>query len=169
MSKNKIKKFFKSHKLEISIAVGAVSAITLTYLGIKYIPKPTQTTIQNAAESAIENVTSTCKEIPFKNFWSNLTGEALTPTKLGNEVFQSSREINKRLVNFGFQKRLPCGEYKLTELGKKFGNVTLKVTKADHAFSNIEWDKRVLDIIFSEDELKQVIEKKEIFSTIISA
>lgn len=161
MSENKIKSFAKEHKTEIAIAVGAVMAVGLTYLGIKYIPQISQVQIQSALKTGGKAATFTARELPIKNVVNNLTGESLTPSKLGNEVFQSARQINKRLVNCGLQERLPCGEYKLTELGKKFGNMTLKLTKAGHTFSNIEWDKRVLDIIFSEDEIKHIIDMKE--------
>lgn len=146
MKDNNVKQFFHNHKTEIFIAVGIVSAVGLTCLGIKYIPK-----LKYYGADAID---VSIKELPHKDIWGNPSGESLTPTKLGNVIFKSNQFINKRLVDEGLQVKLPCGEYRPTELGSKFGVSTIKVTKTGHTFSNIEWDKKVLEIICTPDELK---------------
>lgn len=92
----------------------------------------------------------------------NLTGNNLTATELGNKVLCSAQAINKRIVAAGLATKLPCGEYSLTEAGALLGAITLKTTGAGHTFSNIEWDEKILDFIFSAEELLDIANKQKI-------
>lgn len=151
MKKIKVKKFICEHKTEIYVVVGTAAAIGLAWAGIKYIPKIKGCGLQ----AVVEVVDDTVQELPHKEIWSNPSGELLTPTGLGSVIYKSNQSINKRLLEHGLQVKLPCGEYRPTELGSKFGATTIKVTKPGHTFSNIEWDKRVLEVICSSDELER--------------
>lgn len=151
MKENKVKKFVCEHKTEIFVVVGTAAAIGLAWAGIKYIPKIKGRDLQ----AVVEAVDDAIQELPHKDIWSNPSGESLTPTELGSVVFKSNQCINKRLLENGLQIKLPCGEYRPTELGSKFGTPTIKVTKHGITFSNIEWDKRVLEVICSPDELER--------------
>lgn len=90
----------------------------------------------------------------------NLTGNKLTATGLGDKVWCSAKAINKMLVSSGLAERLPCGEYSLTETGKLLGEHTIKTTRGGYTFSNIEWDEKVLELIFSPKELREITEKQ---------
>lgn len=98
----------------------------------------------------------------------NLTGNKLTATSLGDKVWCSAQAINKRLVSSGLAERLPCGEYSLTEAGRLLGEHTWKTTWAGHSFSNIEWDEKILEIIFNAEELLEIANKQKIAQEILS-
>lgn len=89
-----------------------------------------------------------------------LSGNRLSPRGLGNVVSCSAQSINKKLIEKGLQVRGGNG-YQLTELGKRFGVVTSKITRHDHAFINIEWDEAVLKILFSAEELQEIAARQE--------
>lgn len=79
----------------------------------------------------------------------------------------SNQEVNKRLVSSGMMTKEPWG-YKLTEVGKLFGKETVKVTRAGHTFSNIEWDEAVVPYIFSTEELTNIDAKKSRIAQIMA-
>ena len=160
MSESKVKKFVKEHKKEIIIVCSATAAVGLACVGIKYIPKIKASNISAAVETGVDFATVAVDK-PTKPLLSNLTGESLTPSKLGNVMLQSAQQINKRLEKAGLQEKLPCGEYRMTDAGKGLGKYTIKVAKSGHTFQNIEWDKSVLDILFSEEEFARVTKIKD--------
>lgn len=166
---NRIKQFVEDHWVELSIVAG-VALIGLGYLGLRHLPKSKQTqVVKSTTQTTLPKVEYISKELPYKNLWENFSGESLTPTKLGNEVRLTAQKINKRLVEHGLQERTPCGEYSLTELGEKFGTNTWKTTKSGHSFSNIEWDKRVIDLIFTAEELESIREFNDRIAKIMAA
>lgn len=97
----------------------------------------------------------------------NLTGVEKTATGLGHDLLLSNQEVNKRLVSSGMMTKEPWG-YKLTEVGKLFGKETVKVTRAGHTFSNIEWDEAVVPYIFSTEELTNIDAKKSRIAQIMA-
>lgn len=99
----------------------------------------------------------------------NLTGTKLTARALGNKVWCSAQEINKRIVASGLAKKLPNGEYMMTEAGRLLGTDTWKTTASGHSFSNIEWDEKILDIIFSPEELLAIANYQERAQQILAA
>lgn len=102
-------------------------------------------------------------------FLDNLTGTKLTARGLGNKVWCSAQEINKRIVASGLAKKLPNGEYMMTEAGRLLGTDTWKTTASGHSFSNIEWDEKILDIIFSPEELLAIANYQERAQQILAA
>lgn len=98
----------------------------------------------------------------------NLTGSKLTATELGNKVWCSAQAINKRIVAAGLATKVPYGEYSLTEAGRLLGEQTWKTTWAGHSFSNIEWDEKILEIIFSAEELQEIANKQNLARNILS-
>ena len=166
---NRIKQFIHQHKAELCIASGTIAVLVLGYIGFKHLPDAKTVQITNVIKPVGSETNPIVKELPYKTIWSNLSGEVLTPTGLGNEMLTSAQKINKRLIEFGLQERTPCGEYMMTELGRKFGKDTWKVASSSHSFSNIEWDKSVLNIIFSPEEMIKVSELKETYAKIMSA
>ncbi len=90
----------------------------------------------------------------------NLTGNKMTARDLGGKVWCTSQEINKRLVSAGLAERSFGQECVLTETGRLLGEYTQKTTKAGYTFSNIEWDEKVLELIFSDNELREIADKK---------
>lgn len=92
---------------------------------------------------------------------NNLTGNKLTARALGDKVWCSAQAINKRIVDTGLAVKLPCGEYMMTEEGCKLGQVTWKITAAGYSFSNIEWDEKILEVIFKPKELLDIFAKQE--------
>ncbi len=153
MTRKKGKEFIEEHKVEICIAVGVVAMIGVGIIGHRKVRSwkiiSGDQNIKVTAEPIVQSIT---EELPYKEYRENLSGRYLIPTKLGEKMHVSPQMINKRLVSYGLQERLPDGEYMRTELGKAFGKDTWKVTGAGHSFSNIEWDESVLKIIFTEEE-----------------
>ena len=49
----------------------------------------------------------------------------------------------------------------MTEAGKVLGKDTWKTTATGHSFSNIEWDEKILEVIFSPEELLDIATKQE--------
>lgn len=96
------------------------------------------------------------------------TGVMLTATKLGSKAGVSNREINRRLVDAGLCTRLPCGDYVLTEEGKQLGKIDLVVRSWGKTVPLIQWDKVVLDIIFSQDERTEIEERQRYFQEILN-
>ena len=161
----RIRNFVREHKVALCIVGGTVVAV-LTFFGIRYAVKLKASQVEALVEAGAEiKPVSTPEpvlaELPFKYLWENLSGESLTPTKLGNEALTTAQKVNKLLVEHGLQERTINGEYVLTDLGRKFGKSTWKVTSAGHSFTNIEWDKRVLEIIFTPEELQHAAELRQ--------
>ena len=88
-----------------------------------------------------------------------LTGNRFTAQDLGSKMSCDAREINRRIIDAGLAKRLPCGDLVFTEEGKALGERTYKTTKWDYTFSNIEWDETIIPLIFNEKE-RAVAEEK---------
>lgn len=155
-------RWVKAHKTELIIAgitvVGTVLVIK-NRESIKEIFKSAESIVPDNV--AIEPV---AKEpiIPIisNDILDNLTGNNLTARALGDKVWCSAQEINKRIVATGLAVKLPCGEYMMTEAGRMLGKNTLKTTAAGHTFSNIEWDEKILEVIFSPKELLDIAAKQ---------
>lgn len=116
----------------------------------------------NADENVVRNV------VP-EDFIKNMSGKRLTATELADETLCSAQEINKRIVAKGLATKLPCGEYKMTEVGKSLGENTIKTRYYGKTFRNIEWDEKVLELIFSSEELSKIAERKEYLRSLRSA
>ena len=158
-SKEDVKDFTKKHKDELCWVGASILVVGLSVAGFKYLPKKAhKQRINPSAPTAI----------PFQDLWSNLSGEKLTPSKLGDQVMMSAQQINKRLLSHGLQTRLPCGEYVMTALGKKFGQSTLKTRSHGYTFINIEWDRSVLEIIFTPSEMQNIANRKAYIADILS-
>ena len=154
----------KEHKTELIIlgvtAVGTI-LIVKNFDSIKGVFKPSNSisTPVGKIEPVIEKVV-----VPVISFeiLDNLTGNKLTATELGNKVWCSAQAINKRIVAVGLATKLPCGEYSLTEAGRLLGEHTWKTTRAGYSFSNIEWDEKILEIIFNAEELLEIANNQKI-------
>lgn len=129
-----------------------------------FTTKRTITPVKNYEQVASQVIPST---IP-NDILDNLTGNKLTPTKLGYKALCSAQEINKRAVSAGLQTKLPCGEYALTEAGKLVGEYTIKTTGAGHTFQNIEWDEKTIEILFTPQELQTINEKIKLIEKVFS-
>ncbi len=105
--------------------------------------------------------------LPF-DIMDNLTGNKLTATELGNKALCAAQTINKRIVAAGLATKSPYGGYSLTEAGRLLGELTFKTTRAEYSFSNIEWDEKILEIIFSAEELMEIADKQAIIREILS-
>lgn len=163
----------KEHKTELIILgitiVGTVlivknwDTIKSLFNPSKSVPKP-----DLVIEPIVKKVVVPRVPVVSKDFIDNLTGIKCTATELGDKVWCSAQAINKRIVDAGLATKLPCGEYSLTEVGSLLGEKTKKTTRYGHAFSNIEWDAKVLEIIFSEAELLEIADKQKISLDILN-
>lgn len=160
----------KEHKTELIIlGVTAVGTILVIKNGdsIKGVFKSS-----NSISTPTVNIKPILEEVVIPVLHSdiidNLTGNKLTATELGNKVWCSAQAINKRIVAAGLATKLPCGDYSLTEAGRLLGEHTLKTTWAGHPFSNIEWDEKILEIIFKAEELLEIANKQKIAHEILS-
>lgn len=161
----------KAHKTELIIAGVTVVG---TVLVVKY-----RDSIQSMFKFADPSMTDLVKIEPVveevvvpvfsSDILNNLTGNKMTARALGNKVWCSAQVINKRIVAAGLAIKLPCGEYMMTEVGRKFGVDTWKTTAAGHSFSNIEWDEKILEIIFSPEELLDIATKQERVRQLLAA
>ena len=160
----------KEHKTELIIfgvtAVGTILVIK-NWDSIKGVFKSSNSisTPVVKIETAVEKVV-----VPMisSEVLDNLTGNKLMATELGNKVWCSAQAINKKIVTAGLATKLPCGEYSLTEAGRLLGENTWKTTWAGHSFSNIEWDEKILEIIFNPEELLEIANKQKIAHEILS-
>jgi len=159
----------KEHKTELIIAgatVAGVVLVTRNWDSIKRIitiERITVPAIQNNEKAATQVVTS----VISNDILDNLTGNKMIARELGNKTLCSAQVINNRIVDAGLATKLPCGEYSLTDAGKKVGESTLKTTWAGHTFSNIEWDEKIIDLLFSPEELHQINKHKQIAQEIL--
>ena len=169
--KHKIADWVKTHKTELIIAgvtvVGAVLAVR-NWGAIKKVFKGTESVLPDMAkiESVPEGIVA---PVISKDILNNLTGNKLTARALGDKVWCSAQAINKRIVAAGLAVKLPCREYMMTEAGRMLGKDTWKTTAAGHSFSNIEWDEKILEVIFSPEELRDIAAKQERVSQILVA
>jgi hypothetical protein len=160
----------KEHKTELIIlgvtAVGTILVIK-NWDSIKGIFKSS-----NSISTPTVNIKPILEEVVIpvlpSDIIDNLTGNKLTATELGNKVWCSAQAINKRIVAAGLATKLPCGDYSLTEAGRLLGEHTWKTTWAGHPFSNIEWDEKILEIIFKAEELLEIANKQKIAHEILS-
>lgn len=161
--KHKFINWMKAHKTELIIAgitvVGTVLVVKNRDV-IKEMFKATGSVIPDIVK--IEQITEEIV-IPVisRDILDNLTGNKLTARALGDKVWCSAQEINKRIVAAGLAVKLLCGEYMMTEAGHMLGKDTWKTTAAGHSFSNIEWDEKILEMIFSPEELLDIAAKQE--------
>lgn len=160
----------KEHKTELIIfgvtAVGAILVIR-NWDSIKGVFKSSNSIstpvvkIQPVVEKMVVPVISS-------EILDTLTGNKLTATELGNKLWCSAQAINKRIVAAGLATKLPYCEYSLTEAGRLLGEHTWKTTYAGHSFSNIEWDEKILEIIFNAEELLEIASMQKIAHEILS-
>ena len=157
----------KKELVFIGVTVVGTILVVKNWDTIKGILKDTKliTTTAMTVEPVIEKVVG---PVISNDILDNLTGNNLTATELGNKVWCSAQAINKRIVAAGLATKLPCGDYSLTEAGGLLGVRTLKTTGAGHTFSNIEWDEKILDFIFSAEELLDIANKQKIAREILN-
>ena len=160
----------KEHKtVLIAIGVGAIGTffVAKNWNSIKGLFKASE-----SAPCAIEKAATTVKEtvvptIP-KDVLDNLTGNKLTARALGDKMGCTAQEINKRICTAGLAVKHPCGGYIMTEAGRLLGEETVKTTKYDYTFSNIEWDEKILELLFSKEELLEIAAKEERMQQILA-
>lgn len=166
MKESKIASWFSSHKEDyeelcetLIIILGSGLLIGGTALALKgnnsykSISKIVSSQIQHVSISEIEKKASAllsdvCLE--------NLSGEKLCARQLGSIVGCSDRTINKLLVSKGLAERVPSGGYVLTEAGRLIGEKHEGI-KGNYWYTNLIWDKKVLELLFSEEELANKI------------
>lgn len=158
--------WLKQHKAQIGIgAFVAVGSIVGIAIAAKTGHTPKFKTNGNAAGKGAATIIEMAEKVPLPEI--NLTGVEKNATGLGHDLLLSNQEVNKRLVSSGMMTKEPWG-YKLTEVGKLFGKETVKVTRAGHTFSNIEWDEAVVPYIFSTEELADIDAKKSRIAQIMA-
>lgn len=168
---NKFINWVKAHKTKLIIAgvtvVGTVLVVKNCDL-IKGLFKARKAVVPDIAkiEPVVEEIVS---PIISGDILENLTGNKLTARALGDKVWCSAQAINKRIVSSGLAVKLPCGEYMMTEAGHLLGKDTWKTTAAGHYFSNIEWDEKILEVIFSPEELLDIAANQEQARQILAA
>lgn len=161
--KDEIAEWMKNHKTEI-IVTGVVIVGTVLLIrnrkAIRGLFKtaepviPDIIKIEPIAEAAVVPAIS-------KDILDNLTGHKLTARDLGHKVWCTAQDINKRIVDAGLAVRLPNGGYEMTEAGHLFGEETWKIAASGHSFTNIEWDEKILEVIFSPEELLDIAARQE--------
>lgn len=159
----RIRKWIKDHKVELVVAgvvtvVGTVLVIK-NWDSLKKLFKESDIVIPSDVTIIPVIEKQETQTIPSA-ILNNLTGTKMTATQLGNKVLCSPQAINKRIVEAELAIKLPCGEYQLTEAGKLVGKAIWKVTAAGHSFSNIEWDEKILELLFSAEELFDIEKRK---------
>lgn len=168
---NKFVSWVKAHKTKLIIAgvtvVGTVLVVK-NWDSIKGLFKATEVVVPDIAkiEPVAEEIVA---PIISSDTLENLTGNKFTARALGDKVWCSAQAINKRIVAAGLAVKLPCGEYMMTEAGRLLGQDTWKTTAAGHSFSNIEWDEKILEVIFSPEELLDIAAKQERARQILAA
>lgn len=161
----------KEHKTVLFVAgasvLGAI-VVAKNWDAIKGLFKTSESApcaIEKAATAVKETVVPT---IP-KDVLDNLTGNKLTARALGDKMGCTAQEINKRICTAGLAVKHPCGGYIMTEAGRLLGEETVKTTKYDYTFSNIEWDEKILELLFSQEELMEHAAKEKKIRQIIAA
>lgn len=172
--KKKILEKIKEHKTEIIIvsvtAISAVGAIIIfkNWDSIKKGVFVHSNSISNSNVKVKPILDEVITPVISSNIMDNLIGNKLTATELGSKALCSAQKINKRIVAAGLATKLPFEDYSLTEAGRLLGEHTCKRTRAGYSFSNIEWDEKILEIIFSAEELLEIAEKHERVREILS-
>lgn len=160
----------KEHKTVLFVAgAGVLGAIVVAknWDAIKGLFKASESApcaIEKAATAVKETVVPT---IP-KDVLDNLTGNKLTARALGDKMGCTAQEINKRICTAGLAVKHPCGGYIMTETGWLLGEETVKTTKYDYTFSNIEWDEKILELLFSKEEFLEIAAKEERMQQILA-
>lgn len=158
--------WMKQHKVQIGIgAFVAIGSIVGIAIAAKTGHAPQFKTNGNAAGKGAATIIEVAEKAPLPEV--NLTGVEKTATGLGHDLLLSNQEVNKRLVSSGMMTKEPWG-HKLTEVGELFGKETVKVTRAGHTFSNIEWDEAVVPYIFTTEELANIDAKKSRIAQIMA-
>lgn len=168
--KNSLFTWMKEHKTElIVLGVTAIGTIIVVknWDSIKSIFKSSNSIPTPAIKikPVVEKVT--VPVIP-SDIIDNLTGNKLTATELGNKALCSAQAINKRIVAAGLATKLPYDGYSFTEAGRLLGVHTSKTTRGGYSFSNIEWDEKILEVIFSAEELAEIADKHKVINEILS-
>lgn len=87
----------------------------------------------------------------------------MTARELGKYTNRTAQEINKRLIANGLMYN-SLGRFYFTELGERYGKEVVKIKRNNFVFANMEWDLSVINLIFSEEELRTIgKEKMELF------
>lgn len=171
MEDNKFTTWIKAYKTELFIAgvtiVGTVLVVK-NWDSIKSLFNSDEPVIPELAKIEL-GVEAVVVPVLSNDILDNLTGNKLTARALGDKIQCSAQAINKRIVASGLATRLPCGEYIMTEAGQVLGKDTWKTTAAGHSFSNIEWDEKILEVIFSPEELLDIAAKQERARRILAA
>ncbi len=191
MNIGSVREWMSAHKKQIVITAGIGCAVACAILGYRHrdairqvckgvgkkveklLSKAEQTDAVKIAASATANVapvvsvTAETTVIP-DTILSNLSGEKMTATKLGNEILVSAQAINKRIVEKGLAVKCPDGSYNLTESGKLLGENIWKTNRYGHSFSNIEWDRSILDYLFTPEELAAFEARKQRIDAILT-
>ena len=155
--------WIKAHKAEL-ITAGLVCVGTILLIknwGAVVAAFEKDTHVELPAKNLPLGASAPIAAFVPKEITDNLTGTMLTATQLGEEVMCSAQSINKRIVAAGLAIRIPSGDYVLTAEGRLIGTSKLKTTRAGYAFTNIEWDKKVLDLIFNPEELAEIATRRE--------
>ena len=184
MNIESVKEWVSAHKKQIVITAGIGCAVACAIIGYRHrdairqvcvgvgkkveklLSKAEHTDVVKSAASATTNiapvvsVTSEATLIP-DSILQNLSGEMMTATKLGDEILVSAQAINKRIVEKGLAVKCPDGSYNLTESGKLVGKDIWKTNRYGYSFSNIEWDRRILEFLFSPEELAAFEARKQ--------
>ena len=105
----------------------------------------------------------------MKTAASAATGERLTATGLGDKVWASGREINRRLFDAGLLERLPNGDLYATEAGRKFCESATRTQPWGYDAAVYVWDEGVLNKIFTPQELAAIAERKRRVAEIVAA
>lgn len=156
-----LSEWVKEHKKEIIITTVVSSVVSIVLVaknwnsikGVFTTSKGGPITTVKANEQIVEKIIAPI--IP-EHILESLTGNRLTARELGSKALCSAQTINKRIVDAGLAVKLPCGEYSLTETGRLVGEYTWKTTYAGHSFTNIEWNEKILELLFSPEELNHI-------------
>ena len=149
----------------VMIAAGAVVAVAGSYVLVKNWDHVSDFVVDLAQKQTVP-----IDVVPKVNTsrLPELTGDKFTATGLGSMVSMSGQAINKKIVEAGLAIKLGDGSYAFTELGRSFGERIIK-TKGDWVGPNIEWDKAILEIIFSPEELAKGLAEKARQDALMSA
>lgn len=161
--KCRVVKWVKTHKTELMVVGTAVFGTVLLVKNWDSMKKTFKVTEPFISDKVKIGPLKKDIAVPVisHDILDNLAGTMLTARDLGNKVWCSAQVINKHIVSAGLATKLPSGQYTLTEAGRMLGKHTWKSSAAGHSFSNIEWDEKILEVIFSPEELLDIAEKQE--------
>ncbi|MDR0929417.1 MAG: hypothetical protein LBM74_06860 [Oscillospiraceae bacterium] len=172
-------RWVKKHRTEL-IVVGGVTVAGIAIVLIAKNPRMIQSAIERwhkmlspAAKTSIASAITAPTPTPAptlpSSILNHLTGNKLTATELGNQMGCSAQVINKKIVGAGLATKQPCGEYALTETGRLVGESTWKVTRSGHSFSNLEWDAKILEHLFSPEDFENIAKRRELVNRIMAS